>query len=497
MKKEQLSELLGQLDDSLILEADRKRKKKRNLWIPLAAAAACLCLIIGLAVPAFRQPENAHSLPYSTEISGTVQQPLQPDATQPSVLYNPSYPKVAPYPTDSFVEWEAYEAQNAAWWEDRDVTLAAGEASASAVNAFARETIPTFLMGAETENRVYSPVNVYLALSMLAEVTDGNSRAQILELLDMEDVEQLRSQAQQVWRANYSNDGALTSILANSIWLDETLPYRDKTMALLAQEYYAASHRGQMGSDAYNRLLQQWLKDNTGGLLDAQADNVELDPMCVLALASTVYYQGRWEEEFREQGNCEDVFYGPTGEKTLTYMQQTTLDTIYWGEGYTAVYKRMETGGGMWLILPDEGVSADEILQQGEALEMTQSSQWDQHKTATIHLKMPKFDVVSQTDLIQGFQDLGITDIFDYSVSDFRPLSEEMTGLEVTQINHAARVTVDEEGCTAAAFTVMMVDATGAWITEDEVWFTLDRPFLFVLTGVSNQPLFTGIVNNP
>ena len=219
--------------------------------------------------------------------------------------------------------------------------------------------------------------------------------------------------------------------------------------------------------------------------------------MCVLALASTVYYQGRWEEEFWEQGNCEDVFYGPTGEKTLTYMQQTTLDTIYWGEGYTAVYKRMETGGGMWLILPDEGVSADEILQQGEALEMTQSSQWDQHKAATIHLKMPKFDVVSQTDLIQGFQDLGITDIFDYSVSDFRPLSEEMTGLEVTQINHAARVTVDEEGCTAAAFTVMMVEATGAWITEDEVWFTLDRPFLFVLTGVSNQPLFTGVVNQP
>lgn len=499
MKKEQLSELLGQVDDDLLLEADRKRKQpRRKLWIPIAALAACLCLIVGLAAPALWNRPTSDNLPSgSGQPLGTEKTPIQMDATHPRVLRSPVYPTSAPYPTESFEDWDAYSAQYEAWILQREAAKEAGDASDRAVNAFTEATAPTFLMNAGTENRVYSPVNVYLALSMLAELTEGNSRAQILELLDVEDVEQLRTQAQNVWRANYSKDGALTSVLANSLWLDESLSYNDDTMALLAEEYYAASHWGHMGTDAYNELLQQWLKDNTGGLLDAQADNVELDPSCVLALASTVYYQGKWAEEFQTAQTHEDLFYSPEGEQTVTYMEMETVDNVYWGEGYTAVRKEMETGGYMWLILPDEGVSVDEVLAGNEVWSMTRNPTWENSKTATVHLKMPKFDVVSQMDLIEGFQALGITDVFDYTVSDFSPLSRELDDLEVTQINHAARVTVDEEGCTAAAFTVMAVDAMGAWITEDEIWFTLDRPFLFVLTGLTDQPLFTSVVNQP
>lgn len=499
MKKEQLSELLGQVDDDLLLEANRKRKQpQRKLWIPIVALAACLCLIVGLAAPAlWNRPTPDNSPSGSGQSLGTEKTPIQTNANQPRVLRSPVYPTSAPYPTESFEDWDAYSAQYEAWILERYAAREAGDASDRAVNAFTEGTAPTFLMNAGTENRVYSPVNVYLALSMLAELTEGNSRAQILEILDVEDIEQLRTQAQNVWRANYSKDGALTSVLANSLWLDESLSYNDDTMALLAEEYYAASHWGHMGTDAYNELLQQWLKDNTGGLLDAQADNVELDPSCVLALASTVYYQGKWAEEFRTAQTHEDVFYSPEGEQTVAYMEMETVDIVYWGEGYTAVRKEMETGGYMWLILPDEGVSVDEVLAGNEVWSMTRNPTWENSKTATIHLKMPKFDVVSQTDLIEGFQSLGITDVFDYTVSDFSPLSEELDDLEVTQINHAARVTVDEEGCTAAAFTVMAVDAMGAWITEDEIWFTLDRPFLFVLTGLTDQPLFTGVVNQP
>ena len=57
-------------------------------------------------------------------------------------------------------------------------------------------------------------------------------------------------------------------------------------------------------------------------------------------------------------------------------------------------------------------------------------------------------------------------------------------------------MTIDEDGCTAAAFTVMSVDAMSAPPTE-EVDFVLDRPFLFVLTGADGSPLFVGIVRQP
>lgn len=56
---------------------------------------------------------------------------------------------------------------------------------------------------------------------------------------------------------------------------------------------------------------------------------------------------------------------------------------------------------------------------------------------------------------------------------------------------------VDEEGCEAAAYTVIMVGAGAEMPPDDEVDFTLDRPFLFAITGEGNLPLFVGVVNQP
>lgn len=53
---------------------------------------------------------------------------------------------------------------------------------------------------------------------------------------------------------------------------------------------------------------------------------------------------------------------------------------------------------------------------------------------------------------------------------------------------------IDEEGCTVAAFTVM-IECTSAEPPDEEVDFVLDRPFIFVIESESGQILFTGIVN--
>ena len=150
------------------------------------------------------------------------------------------------------------------------------------------------------ENKVYSPLNVYMALAMLAEVTDGECRQQILTLLGSESIDALRTQAASVWNANYSNDGAVTSILANSLWLNEAVDFHQTTMDSLAQNYYASSFRGQMGSEEFDQALRDWINEQTGGLLEAQADGLSMDPETIMALASTIYYRAKWHSEFSE-----------------------------------------------------------------------------------------------------------------------------------------------------------------------------------------------------
>ena len=166
----------------------------------------------------------------------------------------------------------------------------------------------------------------------------------------------------------------------------------------------------------------------------------------------------------------------------------------------------------MWFVLPDEGYSVDGLLESGEAMDFLLAPKYDRYddkgnvtqegwtgqKFLNINLSMPRFDVSSDLDLIDGLKELGVTDIFDPAVSDFDPLGASSTDpLYVSAAQHAARVKVDEEGCEAAAYTVVMMEAGAAMPPDDEVDFTLDRPFLFAVVGDSGLPLFTGVVNQP
>ena len=181
-----------------------------------------------------------------------------------------------------------------------------------------------------------------------------------------------------------------------------------------------------------------------------------------------------------------------------TFMNKTIIQhTFYWSENFSAISLELTGENRMWLILPDKGYTTADILASEDYLRMTlDPGSWENKRTFKINLSLPKFDVVSQMDLIEGMKAMGVTDVFDYTVSDFTSMTDTPM-LYVSQINHAARVSIDEEGCTAAAFTVMVMPEAFMPPELDEVDFVLDRPFLFVVSSRDNLPLFAGVVNEP
>jgi serine protease inhibitor len=246
-----------------------------------------------------------------------------------------------------------------------------------------------------------------------------------------------------------------------------------------------------------NQLLQDWLNENTAGLLKNQAKNVKLDPSTVFALASTVYFAAEWEKEFYKGANKDAVFHSPKGDLTTPFMNATYLDyTYYWSENFGAIFLELSGETGMWFILPDEGYTTADILDSDDYLRMTlDPKKWKNQKRFEINLSLPKFDVVSQMDLVDGIKAMGVTDIFNSGKSNFTPLTDTR-GLAVSNIDHTARVSIDEEGCKAVAFTV--VHLSGGYPPDREILdFVLDRPFLFVISSRDNLPLFAGIVNEP
>ena len=86
--------------------------------------------------------------------------------------------------------------------------------------------------------------------------------------------------------------------------------------------------------------------------------------------------------------------------------------------------------------------------------------------------------------------------LFDGAAADFTPLLSAGQAAELSAVEHGARVTVDEEGVTAAAYTEMPVYMAGI-APVNEVDLVLDRPFIFLISGPDDLPLFIGIVNQP
>mgnify|MGYP004498121303 FL=1 len=177
-----------------------------------------------------------------------------------------SYPESAPYPDETKYSGAKFDTVYDAWSAERRARNAAATSASGAMDEYLRAALPALLAAGEGENAVCSPVSVYMALSMLAEITDGESRAQLLSLLGAESIDVLRKIAGEVWAANYQNDGAVTSILADSLWLSDRMDYHSGTLARLADSYYASAYRGEMGSEAFNEALRSWINEQTGGL---------------------------------------------------------------------------------------------------------------------------------------------------------------------------------------------------------------------------------------
>lgn len=479
-RSKKLYDGITHIDDELVEEAQARVPNHRP-WLRWAAAAACLCLIVtGVLLarrPAANSPNNTGPIPAL-------------------VAAEAHYPEMAPYPGEN-----ASDKEQEAWFDSLQAQRNQPEGYADGLDAFFTASARQLLSGADGENRVCSPLNVYMALAMLAETAGGESRQQILELLGADSIDTLRAQAKAVWNASYRDDGVNVVHLANSLWLRDDMDYVQSTADTLAENYYASSYRGKMGSEAFDNALQVWLNSQTNDLLTQQASGVHLNPTTVLALASAIYFKAPWSDSFDPDNTSADVFHAPEQDLTRDFMHRTWLGSVYRGDGFAAVELALLDSGSMWLLLPDEGVTPDELL-AGDAVSFLLSDKWDEEAddraepgTYIINLSLPKFDVASDLDLADGLQALGVTDVFYPGAADFSPLTDA-EGVCLYRAKHAARVTADEDGVEAAAFTVLIADGE-APSTPEEYDFNLDRPFLFAITGTDGLPLFMGVVNEP
>lgn len=106
----------------------------------------------------------------------------QPEAKTVSKyqLAAPQYPQMAQYPDEAKFsrpngdfDSDGFNQVYDAWQADRRKQTDQPEGYTDVLGGYLRAVIPQLLTGGSGENKVCSPINLYMALAMLAEVTDG------------------------------------------------------------------------------------------------------------------------------------------------------------------------------------------------------------------------------------------------------------------------------------------------------------------------------------
>ncbi|MBR5248449.1 MAG: hypothetical protein IKV27_05860, partial [Lachnospiraceae bacterium] len=229
MKRDEILTALDEISNKHIKEAEKPPKKKKRTFLKMAVAAA---LIIAIGTNMMNAPMRitAHAVAVASESR---------------IMERPD--------SDDYKDREEWKADYEVWDTGRTLRSETAAQAKLGLGSFFAEGNSQFLMTEKNENKLWSPVNAYIGLAMTAELTEGETRKQILDLFAVEDTETLRKQVSAVWETVYQDNSNEVCVLANSLWLESGLQYNRVAMDALAYHYYASVYQGDLGSSKTNK----------------------------------------------------------------------------------------------------------------------------------------------------------------------------------------------------------------------------------------------------
>jgi len=366
----------------------------------------------------------------------------------------------------------------------------------TALRSFSADSASLILGSADkSKNSVYSPVSLYMALAMLSEAVDGETLDELLAALHVSDRISLRGNIKALFSSLFFDNEIGSLKLANSIWLSNSVPFKQACLEILSSDYFAYSFSSDFSSPKTSADISKWIYDSTNGKLGGDPSSFQTDPNEIARIINAIYFYDRWKSVFQPEYTYDDDFTLADGSILKTPFMHQSLSLGNFADTGTALVSSLsfENAGKMIFILPNEGISPYDIINDSEKFSDALSSlNGTDVKRGRVIFSVPKFDFSSKTELSDIIKTLGAGRIFSPNQSDF----SNLTDIEafVSGVMQEAAISIDENGCEAAAYTQIMM-ATTALVSEQCI-MDLDRPFIFAVEQ-DGAILFTGVVNNP
>lgn len=337
-----------------------------------------------------------------------------------------------------------------------------------------------------------SPLSLNLALGMLMNGAEGETKAEIQKMLGFSDADMSTVNAHyaELIQKLPNIDPKVKNTTANSMWHRSGFPVEASYADALKKTFSAEVFGENFDSPSTVDKINAWAAKHTENKIQKVIERIE--PHQVLFLMNALYFKGDWTTEFNANSSFKGQFHGVEGAVAKDFMvskakyayaateQVQAVELPYGNEKYA-----------MLVLLPQGKGSVEEVINGLTAEKWNQILA--QMKSQEVQVTLPKFSLETSKTLKSTLQNLGMKRAFT-DAAELGGMSKA-SRLFVDFVKQDTYVAMDEKGTEAAAVTSIGVGVTS--VTPDNFQVVrCDRPFAFVIVEKTSGTLqFIGKVN--
>ena len=340
-------------------------------------------------------------------------------------------------------------------------------------------------------NYFISPLSLHIALGMLLNGADTETKTEIQKVLGLENqsMEEINKTYAELIENLPKVDPKVVNTIANSIWQDKNFASEKDFIDNLTNNFNARLYTEDFANPATVNKINQWASDNTNAKIKKILEQIE--PSQVMFLINALYFKGDWTKEFKTENTQKAEFFGTKNTKVVDMMNQTSefkyadladyqlVELPYGSEKYT-----------MNIVLPKNTIIENVVKSLNAPAWQTAQNSLSKRKVV---VSLPKFKIEYSKKLNGILQQLGMVKAFS-DQADLSKIAKPAGKLKVGFVKQDTFVAVDEKGTAAAAVTTIGIEVTSLPVYPEII---CNKPFAFLITEkTSNTIMFIGKVSN-
>lgn len=341
------------------------------------------------------------------------------------------------------------------------------------------------------KNYLISPYNIEIALNMLREGADGNTKDEIDKVIGNRTI------------SNLSLKDKLS--IANAIFVKNEYKNDVKKdfMNIMNTKYKSDVLYDDFASP---KVINDWVKEKTNGMIEKVVDQIDKD--YVMGLASALALDVEWTSPFECGSTKKEEFTKENNKKMNVEMMHQTYK---WNakyiendemEGIVLPYDTDEDKKLEFIaLLPKTNVNDYISNLTKDKLDNLYNNSKSASNKLHINLSLPRFTYdYDVKDFIDVLKTMGIKDAFDENLANFKKMIEIKENVYVGEAVHKTKIELNEKGTKAAAVTYFGMFKASAMLEKDyeEINIKFNKPFVYMIReSNTGELLFFGTVFEP